>query len=96
MGGKNNQSPSHADVTIVLFGYWRYVPAVNCTWIQLDYDSKSVRADNKGGVRLNAREWYATDTWTLYMNVVDVNIPGELDLPDTFDVTRDVECRPIE
>ena len=93
---KNNECPSHAHVTVVLYGYWCYIPGVDCYWIQLDYNSESIKARNKGGGRVNARELCDTDTWTLYMNVVDVDIPGEIDWIDTYDVTNDIQCRPIE
>ena len=92
---KNNQCPSHADVTVSLYGYWCHIAIIDCEWVVLDHDLKSVKAKNKGGKRVNAREWCATNTWTLYLNVVDVNIPGQFDWPDTYEVTRDVQCRPI-
>lgn len=51
---KNNKCPTHAVVTVVLYGYWCYIPGVDCDWVLLDNNTESVRAKNKGNERVNA------------------------------------------
>ncbi len=55
-----------------------------------------IKAKNKGGGRANARELCDTKTTTMYLNVVDVDLVSVSDWPDTYQVTADVNCRPID
>ncbi len=41
--------PVLADVTVSLYGYWCWIPAIDCTWWTLDTDKKRVKAKNKRG-----------------------------------------------
>ena len=89
--------PVYADVTVSLYGYWCWIPGVDCTWWTLDTKTKRVKAKNKpGGSRANARELCDTDTTTMYLNQVDVDLVGMADWPDTYEVVANVDCRPID
>ena len=89
--------PIYADVTVSLYGYWCWIPGVNCEWWPLDTNTERVKAKNKpGGSRVNARELCDTNTTTQYLNVVDVDLVGVPDLPDVYEVIADVNCRPAD
>ncbi len=55
-----------------------------------------IKAKNKGGGRANARELCDTNTTTMYLNVVDVDLVGVSDWPDVYEVVANVDCRPID
>ena len=89
--------PVYADVTVSLYGYWCWIPGIDCAWWTLDTNTERVKADNKpGGSRVNAREWCETNTTTMYLSVVDVDLVGMADWPDVVEVVADVNCRPID
>ena len=89
--------PVLADVTVRLYGYWCWIPGVDCTWWVLDTNTERVKAKNKpGGSRVNARELCDTDTTTMYLNEVDVDLVGVSDWVDVFEVVANVDCRPID
>lgn len=87
--------PIYADVTVSLYGYWCWIPGVDCAWWPLDKNTERIKAKNKpGGSRVNARELCDTNTTTQYLNVVDVDLVGVPDWPDVYEVIADVDCRP--
>ena len=55
-----------------------------------------IKAKNKGGGRVNAREPCASDTMTQYLNIVDVDLAGQIDWLGTYEVSRDVPYRPAD
>ena len=89
--------PVYADVTVSLYGYWCWIPGVECQWWPLDSNEERVKAKNKpGGSRVNARELCDTNTTTMYLSVVDVDLVGMADWPDVLEVVADVNCRPVD
>ena len=93
---EDDPCPTYADVTVTLQGYWCFIPGVDCLWVTLDSKRERIKEGGGAGRRVNAREPCATDTTTLYLNIVDVDLVDEADWIDTYEVTADVDCRPAD
>ncbi len=61
----------------------------------LDINEERVEARNLGGARVNARHrCTGSDLWYRYRSIVDVDLVGQADPPDTESKTKDIQCRP--
>ena len=90
---KNSRCPSRADVTVWLQAAWCSSSGI-CWWVTLDTDSDRIRPGGGRGKRVNVRDDCSSNEWTYYRNVVDVDIPGTIDLPNKARKVKQIQCRP--